>query len=104
MKASAVRRLVEEMGIVTDAIEEVHSFVYRATFANGLTEFEFDHVLVGEYDGPFSLDPEEVDEIRWVKIEEVKKDILEHPDAYTPWFLIALKSAVEGRNVMQLMH
>ncbi|MDO4976466.1 MAG: isopentenyl-diphosphate Delta-isomerase [Eubacteriales bacterium] len=98
VKESAIRRLMEEMGIKTEAIEEVHSFVYRATFDNGLTEFEYDHVLVGEYDGPFSLDPEEVDEIRWVKLEELEKDILKQPKAYTPWFLIALKSAVEGRK------
>ena len=58
-QAAAARRLQEEMGFET-AIEKVFDFVYKADFENGLTEYEFDHVFVGEYDGAFNFNKEEV--------------------------------------------
>jgi len=39
------RRLMEEMGFVVD-LEELFSFTYKATFDNGLTEHELDHVIM----------------------------------------------------------
>lgn len=98
VEESAKKRLIEEMGIRIASIREVHSFVYRAEFTNGLTEFEYDHVFVGEYDGDYKLDPEEVDEIRWVPVQEVLDDIVAHPKKYTPWFITALKEAVLNRK------
>ena len=47
---AAYRRLREEMGFETE-LQKVFDFVYKASFENGLTEYEFDHVFVGEYDG-----------------------------------------------------
>ena len=44
------RRLKEEMGFTTP-LEELFSFIYKAPFDNGLTEHEFDHVMLGYYDG-----------------------------------------------------
>ena len=46
--AAGKRRLQEEMGFVTE-LKEVFWFVYKATFDNGLTEHELDHVLIGKY-------------------------------------------------------
>ena len=42
------RRLLEEMGFSVE-LKEVTSFIYKASFDNGLTEHEFDHILVGHY-------------------------------------------------------
>ena len=95
VEESARRRLTEELGIGMDRLQEIHRFVYRAEFANGLTEFEYDHVFLGEYDGPYTLDPEEVDEITWVSIGDLMEDLRIHADRYTPWFLIAVKYVVE---------
>ena len=63
---------------------------------------EFDHVFLGSYDGPITLNEEEASEIKWVALEELKKDVVEHPERYTSWFLIALHRVikhVEGRGV-----
>ena len=43
------RRLQEEMGFTTE-LKEVTSFIYKAPFENGLTEHEFDHILLGHYE------------------------------------------------------
>ena len=48
--AAAKRRLQEELGFEIP-VEKVFDFVYKADFDNGLTEHEFDHVYVGEFEG-----------------------------------------------------
>ena len=82
------RRLKEELG-VRMPVEELYSFVYRAQFENGLTEYEYDHVFLGEYDGEIRLNEEEASEIRWMDMDELAEDLWKNPEKYTAWFLIA---------------
>jgi len=81
------RRLQEEMGFVTPLTETI-SFIYKAPFDNGLTEYEFDHVLVGKYNETPIINPEEVASWKWMPLESVKEDIQHSPDKYTVWFKI----------------
>ena len=81
------RRLEEEMGF-SCSLEEVFWFVYKASFENGLTEHELDHVMVGYYQEDPEINKEEVASFRWMPLEDVKDDILNHPDLYTEWFKI----------------
>ena len=81
------RRLFEEMGFVTE-LKETTSFIYKAPFENGLTEHEFDHILVGNYNGTPNINKEEVADWKWMDIELVKKDVKNNPDNYTAWFKI----------------
>ncbi|MEZ3467996.1 MAG: isopentenyl-diphosphate Delta-isomerase [Schaedlerella sp.] len=82
------RRLKEELG-VRMPVEELYSFVYRAQFENGLTEYEYDHVFLGEYDGEIRLNEEEASEIQWMDMDELAEDLWKNPEKYTAWFLIA---------------
>jgi len=82
---AAHRRLKEEMGFDTE-LEEIFSFIYRADVGNGLTEYEYDHVFVGIYDGPVSPNPAEADGYAWVRWDWLKEDVKRHPNIYTPWF------------------
>ncbi len=84
------RRLMEEMGFDTK-LKELFSFIYRATFDNGLTEWELDHVFVGEYDMEPKPNPKEVGDYDWVQIQELNKSIIDNPEKYSPWFKIILK-------------
>ncbi|MGN1344658.1 MAG: isopentenyl-diphosphate Delta-isomerase [Traorella sp.] len=95
---AALRRLDEELGIVVDHLDEVGHFVYYYPFSNGLIEYEYDHVLIGEYDGDYQLNYEEVDDLKWVDIQEVKEDVRLNPSKYTPWFIVALNMALEKRK------
>lgn len=81
------RRLQEEMGFTTD-LKEVFSFIYKAPFDNGLTEHEFDHVLIGRFDELPNINKEEVAAYKWMTLEDVKADIENHPKNYTEWFKI----------------
>jgi isopentenyl-diphosphate delta-isomerase len=81
------RRLFEEMGFRTD-LKELFHFIYKAPFDNGLTEHELDHVMIGYFDTEPTINPEEVESWKWMKIEDVKNDMLQQPDLYTVWFKI----------------
>ena len=87
---AAHRRLLEEMGFDCP-LEEKDSFVYKAVFDNGLTENEFDHVLIGKYDGQIAINPKEVGDSQWISLEELKKDIAENTTKYAPWFKIIIE-------------
>ena len=81
------RRLQEEMGFSCE-LEEVFSFIYKAPFDNGLTEHEYDHVMIGRFNDEPIVNPEEVASYKWMPLEEVKNDIENHPEEYTAWFKI----------------
>lgn len=82
---SANRRLVEEMGI-TCKLKELFSFIYKEQLDDEMTEYEFDHVFIGNYDSDPVINTAEVDDWKKISYDELHKDILENPDNYTYWF------------------
>lgn len=92
------RRLQEEMGFVTD-LEETTSFVYKAPFDNGLTEHEYDHIMIGYYNDAPNINADEVADWKWMALEEVKVDMALNPDNYTAWFKIIFEKFYEYINV-----
>ncbi|MBO6606051.1 isopentenyl-diphosphate Delta-isomerase [Psychroserpens sp.] len=92
------RRLQEEMGFAVD-LKETTSFIYKAPFDNGLTEHEFDHVMVGYYNGEPIINPDEVESWKWMSLDAVKVDMTLHPDTYTAWFKIIFDKFYEFINI-----
>lgn len=86
---AAHRRLLEEMGFTT-TLSPLFKFIYNATFDNGLTEHEFDHVFTGIYDGDIKADKTEVNDYCYKNLNEINDSLLMHPQKYTEWFKIAL--------------
>ncbi|GAA4107664.1 isopentenyl-diphosphate Delta-isomerase [Aquimarina addita] len=84
---AGTRRLQEEMGFTTE-LKDTISFIYKAPFDNGLTEHEFDHVLVGHYEDAPVINVDEVADWKWMSIDNVRQDILQQPELYTAWFKI----------------
>lgn len=84
---AGTRRLREEMGFETE-LKEMFHFIYKAPFDNGLTEHELDHVMIGYYNKMPDINKEEVESWKWMKIEDVKNDMITNPDQYTIWFKI----------------
>ncbi|MBY0476836.1 MAG: isopentenyl-diphosphate Delta-isomerase [Chitinophagaceae bacterium] len=85
---AALRRLKEELGITAQLTKAFH-FTYKAAFDNGLTEHEFDHVFIGEYDGELFLNEEEVSEVDYKPMAVIKEEIQYQSALYTEWFKIA---------------
>lgn len=91
---AGVRRLGEEMGF-TSELKETTSFIYKAPFENGLTEHEFDHIMVGTYNGEPQINTDEVASWKWMSLEAVKEDIKNNPQEYTAWFKIIFQNFYE---------
>jgi isopentenyl-diphosphate delta-isomerase len=94
---AGTRRLYEEMGFTT-SLKEITSFIYKAPFDNGLTEHELDHIMVGYYNEDPVINTDEVEDWKWVKIEDVKQDIRLNPNLYTAWFKIIFKNFYNHLN------
>ena len=88
LKHAAHKRLKEEMGFETELTPAFH-FIYKAVFDNGLTEYEFDHVFTGEYDGQVRHNEDEVMDFCFKTMNEIKNSILSNPASYTAWFIEA---------------
>ena len=85
---AANRRLQEEMGFNCN-LKELGSFTYKTSFDNGLTEHEYDHVFIGNYNGPITVNPEEVDSFKWVSFDEIDEKLINNKHEYTFWFQVA---------------
>lgn len=85
---AARRRLQEEVGIDTK-LEKIFDFVYKAGLEQGLTEYEFDHVYAGEYDGPSVYNTEEVQDLKFKSMKELSESLEAEPGKYTVWFILA---------------
>jgi isopentenyl-diphosphate delta-isomerase len=87
IEQAAHRRLIEEMGFDCELSTKT-SFIYKSAFENGLTEHEFDYVLVGSFNGEINFNPTEVKNFKWINLEELQIDLFQNNQNYTAWFKI----------------
>ncbi|MBX3709572.1 MAG: isopentenyl-diphosphate Delta-isomerase [Gammaproteobacteria bacterium] len=89
--AASQRRLKEELGMMTP-LTNLGWFQYNAHFANGLSEHEIDHVLVGETlpNQPIYPNSDEVHDYRWITLPVLESEIVLYPEKFTPWLQQAL--------------
>lgn len=85
---AAQKRLQEEMGFTIE-LEKVFDFIYRADFNNGLTEYEFDHVFAGEYEGVVAYNKNEVMDYCYKSMEDIRHSLEQQPQKFTQWFHLA---------------
>ncbi|MGO4908997.1 isopentenyl-diphosphate Delta-isomerase [Pseudorhodobacter sp. W20_MBD10_FR17] len=88
----AYRRLGDELGIEGLSLRAVGEVRYRANVGNGLTEDEVVAVFVAEAGAELamSLNPDEVQAVRWVSVDALLHEIVQTPEAFTPWLRIYL--------------
>lgn len=85
---AANRRLREELGAGPVELTEVGVYVYYAEDpTTGRVEFEYDHVLRGEFRPAAGLrpDPNEVAELRWADPAALEAELDRDPRSYAPW-------------------
>jgi isopentenyl-diphosphate delta-isomerase len=92
--AAATRRLKEEMGFEVP-VEKVFDFMYKTELDNGLTEHEFDHVFAGEYNDDVNFNKNEVMDICYKDMQEIRNSLQTHPEKYTAWFYLAFPGIEE---------
>ncbi|MBI3509308.1 MAG: isopentenyl-diphosphate Delta-isomerase [Bacteroidetes bacterium] len=90
---SAVKRLKEEMGIIT-SITKLFHFVYMSPMEDGLFEHEFDHVFIGTSDAVPKKNESEVVDWRWASPEEITAEMDKNPGEFTLWFQLIFKEVL----------
>jgi isopentenyl-diphosphate Delta-isomerase len=85
---AAHRRLREEMGFECN-LKKIFHFMYKADVGQGLIENEFDHVFFGYTDTQPVPDPSEVNDWKYMPMNEIRKEMIKNPDHFTIWFKIA---------------
>ncbi len=89
IKDSVKKRMLEELGFSCEP-KFLFKFEYSAMYDSLWGENEIDHVFECVYDGDIKENKEEVDEVRFVSLEDLKEDATKKPEKYAPWFLIIL--------------
>ncbi|WP_299565284.1 isopentenyl-diphosphate Delta-isomerase [uncultured Sulfitobacter sp.] len=86
----ATRRLDEELGIRGITAEHRGQVEYRADVGDGMTEHELVEVFVVEAqrDLHVQLNPDEVMDTRWVTPAQLREEIAQTPQIFTPWLRI----------------
>lgn len=79
------RRLKEELGIDTE-LKYLFKFQYQANFENIGSENELCSVYIGRSDDLVSVNENEIAEWKFIDIEQMENDMVEHPEIFTPWF------------------
>ena len=82
--------LQEEYDFSHTTLQTLHacfSFSYTAEDPDsGFTEREFAHVFVGVLREQPRPDPAEIDGLRGIRGDDLVRDVVAHPEHYTPWF------------------
>lgn len=81
---AAQHRLEEEMGLEV-TLTEAFTFLYQADVGKGLTENEFDHIFFGTSNQNPNPNPAEVSDWNWITTEELRQELIRHPEEYSPW-------------------
>jgi len=85
---AAHRRMIEEMGFDC-GFEEAFDFIYKSDVGQGLTEHELDHVFIGHSNQQPKLNPEEVNDWKYMSMNSIRAEIKNNPENFTVWFRIA---------------
>lgn len=97
------RRLNEELGIKCN-ITEIGSVVYFNKFKDNLYEYEYDHIVIGNYEKNITnINKDEIEEIKLVDLNYLKKDVVQNPSKYSVWFLTILPIVlkyVESKKIL----
>ncbi len=88
---AAKRRVQQELGMVAPELTWVYAFTYHVPFKDIGSEYEYCHVLVGRSDEPPQPHPDEISGWRWVNCAELKQEVTQNPDQFTPWFKMEIE-------------
>lgn len=91
---TAIKRLQEEMGIAC-TLSFAFSFEYHVTIDNNLSEHEYDHIFTGRCDAEPEMNPNEVDEWKFMSAHAISDDLAKAPEKYTAWFKLCFDKVKE---------
>lgn len=97
---AVARRIREELGIELEPTF-LYKFIYEVSFPNNLIEHELDHVFVAQFDGIPKINQNEVEDWKFVELQQLLNQIEENPDQYTHWFKTILTEKYSLNKLQQ---
>lgn len=97
MTDAVLRRGRQELGaVVARPVLALPDFRYRAVMGDGTVENEICPVFTSSLIGELRLDPDEVDDTRWMTLPELSSEVAGSTGVYSPWLREQLPQ-LEGR-------
>ncbi|MEO7125097.1 MAG: isopentenyl-diphosphate Delta-isomerase [Nakamurella sp.] len=88
MELATRRRMQQELGVAVD-VTFCFKFDYHARFGSLGSERELCWVYLGMLDSAamaaVTHNRTEIDAVRWVSPDELDRELVEHPELFTPW-------------------
>ena len=88
------RRLKQEVGF-DRGLDWISSFTYNVDLGHGIREHEYDHIYLGNFDGTPKPSLREVDDWRWVPLENLNAELQESPREYTYWLSACIGTVIK---------
>jgi isopentenyl-diphosphate Delta-isomerase len=82
---TARKRLNHEMGIYVQ-LDFAYKFIYKTALDHDLIEHELDYVFTGMCNGDPAVNPDEVEDWKYIDMDSLRHDISLYPEHYTYWF------------------
>jgi len=102
---SGKRRLKEELGISTD-LKLIDKFYYQSFYKDIGAEHELCATLAGDYnEKQIDFNQDEIVDLKWIEINELKKEFNQNPQDYAPWLKIAINRIEEkhGNHIKAIL-
>ncbi len=95
---ASIRRLREEIGLVTDQVRYAFKFHYNVGYNGVGTEHEICAVTIvrGIETSALLYDRNEISEVRLINLNALVKEIKGNGHIYTPWLVLALEHMGRG--------
>jgi len=97
MPQATKRRLQEEMGLDC-TLTFAFKFVYKVDFSNGLSEHECDHVYFGYSDALPQANPLEVQNYKYIGLNELQEELSKNANNYSEWLKICLDPLINHQR------
>lgn len=89
------RKTFDELSIEIENLNFEFSFIYRNKFDNNLIEYEYDNVFTAQTNSLIKFNPDEVEKVKWVDLEDLAQDLEKNPQKYSYWFLISCPKIIK---------
>jgi isopentenyl-diphosphate delta-isomerase len=97
-KHASIRRLREEVGLVTDQVRYAFKFHYKVGYNGVGTEHEICAVTIvrGVEADALSYDHDEISEVKYTDMNALVKEVKRNGHLYTPWLILAIEHMQMG--------
>ena len=85
IESAAHRRLEEELGIKSN-LKYLYKFQYQVAYKDVGSENELCSVFIGKSNGLVQVNKNEIAEWKYIRAEDLDKELSENTEIYTPWF------------------